>query len=209
MNTSYLKNTNGLFKDITSKDNLRTMVSYSNKPLHPDTIFSGTYAKFFFLIRLSKLGQLQINKDLNKKLLQKDIKNLITPRVGIDFDFIDVLFNMIHKAYNSEDGMIKGLPSNVLLLSFIKVFEFYYLELIYDLSKTDEEKSAGERELSFYKHLFNEGEEYITEDISEFYRLITHPNGIYRNNTKLFAIHYPELAKDTEDLIFGIFSLKK
>ena len=178
---------NNTGKDLFEKDHLKMIVSCSKNWLDPDNIFINPKSKYGLMILNTRLGQKIIGKEPSKAI-QKDIK-LLPVNLDTDFyGFIDIIYDLIHKAYNSSIQINEYVSNEHVAESFFEAFEYIYFESIFDMTK------SRDKILTFKEHLINE-ESFKNEDINALYTLLKESYNPIRNNIILFDIDYPQYSK--------------
>jgi len=168
------------------------LTGYQRELFSPNAIFLSTAAKYMLLVSRTRFGQVQTDKG-NKNLLQKDFKKLIIPE-NIDYDFADIMFDMIWKAGTAKEELIKGTQNMFIVNELFKVFDYCYMEEVFNLSKIQQPL--------FFKRILTSTHEYRMEDsVGLYQKVLMDPDNVLRNNMKLFTLRYRQHILEVEDII--------
>jgi len=176
---------NYFFKD---RDSLRNLIAFADNPFTQNTLFLSTRNKYALLVLMTTFGKVTLSKSYGQKILQKDLKTLIFPS-EIDYDNIDILFDMIHKAHNSSN--LSEVEKISMEKCFFNVFEYSYYESIFHLEKI-------ENPLSFAEHVFTL-DSFKEENPVELFKTLSDPDNFFRNNVKLFYVRYQNVLNFLKD----------
>jgi len=168
----------------------KNVVDFQNKIFSDEAISLDLSSKYALLISKTRFGKFQINK-LHRDYIQKDIRKLQISN-DIDWNYIEKMFSMIWSVGTSDKELIPGTENSFLVNALFQVFDFCYMEEIFNLNKID-------KPLSF-KSLLLENTRYKEQDIIGLYKSIMDPDDKLRNNMKLFFVRYRQSIQGLDEI---------